>query len=175
VQLLLMAEVASDEEARLRELASELSGTGFRPLARMVKDARERWKRDRVSAERERKEALSRDSRIRLKAPAPDDERLPVLASIDEVLRNVAALEPPMRDLNGWPVEVRSRPPFALHELTADGANRAGSKNGRLPPPDLPLLTQHNRHTLAQEIEHHLALVDQTEEGERLVALVRVP
>ena len=174
VQMLLMAEVSTDDEVRLRDLACELSGSKARPLTTMLKEARERSKRDRTRSDRERREARSHDSRIRLPAPAADDERLPVLATIDEVLTNVVSPEPPMRDLNGWPVEVRSRPPFALHELTSDGSNTTESKNSRLPPPDIPLLTLHNRHTLAQEIERHLALVVETEDGERPVALQSV-
>jgi hypothetical protein len=58
-----------------------------------------------------------------------------------------------------------------LHELTAQGANQNEPANTRLPPPELPLLTKHDRYSLAHEIERHVEFTEETDKGPRPVAL----
>jgi hypothetical protein len=172
VSLLAIAELAPDEEQRLRDLVCRLSGVKARPLAARIKGAREKLARDRAQAARLRKDAESQDQRLRLPAPAPDAERLPVLRAIDEVLVNVAGPEPPMRNLDGHPVEIRCRPPFDLHELTACGANDEEPEDTRLPPPEFPLLTNHIKYTLGHEIERYIQFMLRNKDGtSRPVAL----
>ena len=55
VRLLLAADLAPDEEQRLRDIASNLSGVKARPLATMIKAARQRQQQSRIQAERERR------------------------------------------------------------------------------------------------------------------------
>ncbi len=108
-------------------------------------------------------------------APRPDAERLPVVRALDHVLREAQDDEPPMRDLDGRPVEVRTRQPLLLHELTGAGANATETAQARLPAPELPLLTAHDKVSLAHLIERYVAYVEKSARGrERLVALAPV-
>ena len=76
-----------------------------------------------------------------------------------------------MRDLGGLPVEVRSRLPLLLHELTSSGSNAEEGSDTRLPPPELPLLTPHDKFSLGHRIERHVEYVG---EDDRSVALPQV-
>ena len=67
-----------------------------------------------------------------------------------------------MRDLDGRPVEVRTRQPLLLHELTGAGANATETAQARLPAPELPLLTAHDKVSLAHLIERYVAYVEKS-------------
>jgi hypothetical protein len=123
VEHVLAADLDTDEQQRLLDLACERSGTGKRPMAAKLKAARAEQTKQRVRAERERKAAARTDPRVRLTAPLPDAELLPVARAIDEVLHGTDLAEPPTRDLELWPVEVRAREPFRLHGMTTTDAN----------------------------------------------------
>ena len=157
VCMLLVADVEPDEEQRLREKAGELAGVKARPLATKIKTARAKQAQERTAQEREIAEATNTTGRLRLPAPLSDGERLPIIQAIDEALCGVQEDEPPMRDMDGNPVEVRSRPPMLLHELTSIGANQEETKQTtRLPAPEMPLLSRHDRYSLAHEIERYI-------------------
>ena len=172
VQLLLQAEVAPDEEHALRELVRELTGLKARPLDAKIKAARKDHAKQQAKAEVERRASERTDKRLQVRAPFPDDERLPVLHLLDEVLGASNQPVPPVRDLDGHPVEVRCRPPMMLHELTSEGANQSETPKTRLPAPVLPLLTRHDRYSLAHEIEKHIEFTAESNAGPtRSVAL----
>jgi len=172
VKLLLAGDVAADEEQRLRDLVMERSGVRARPLGAKIKAALEEQKKRRAAEDRERHAAERADTRLRLPVPQPDDERLPVLRMLDEILGGVREAVPPMRDVEGRPVEVRCRMPMLVHELTSKGANADEATGTRLPPPELPLLSRHDKYSLSHEIERHVAFEMQTEkDGARPVAL----
>jgi hypothetical protein len=157
VKMLLDGDVEPDEEQRLRETAASLSGVKARPLGAKIKAARAEQARARTKEDRDRTAATRRDGRMRLCAPAQDDERLPIITAIDEVLCGIEEPEPPMRDMDGDPVEVRSRAPMLLHELTSIGANRAETtQTTRLPAPEMPLLSKHDKFSLAHMIERYI-------------------
>ena len=163
VGMLPVADLPADEEQRLRDLATKLSGVKARPLGAKIKQARAEQAQQHASAERDRETATRalNDRRTRLPVPPPDAERLPILEALDDLLRKVDAPEPPMRDLEGHPVEVRSRAPLMLHELTSGGSNQAEPEKARLPAPEMPLLTPHDRFSLEQMIERHIEFVDE--------------
>ncbi len=171
VRMALQSELAPDEEQTLRERAGHIGGVKARPLAAKLKAAREDHAQARAEATRQQHAAQRRDRRLRLPVPSPDAERLPVLRDLDEVLTGTDVPEPPMRDLDGHPVEVRSRPPMLLHELSAAGANQDEAPKTRLPPPALPLLTRHDRFSLAHAIEGYVEYVAESDEDIRPVAL----
>ena len=157
VRLLLQADVAPDEEHRLRDIASKLAKVGLRPISAKIKAARTEQARAEAGEARDRANATRMTGRVLLAAPAPDAERIPVIRSVDEVLCEVDEPEPPMRDMDGNPVEVRARPPMLMHELSSIGANQAETKaTTRLPAPEMPLLSQHDRFSLAHEIERYI-------------------
>ncbi len=172
VRMLLAADLEADSEQRLRDLATARSKVKARPLGAKIRAAREEHARQQAASEQEYAAATRLDRRVRLAVPAPDAERLPVLQSLDEVLSAVNQDEPPMRDLDGQPVEVRTRPPMTLHELTPGGANQHEGPQTRLPAPVLPLLTKHDRYSLAHVVERHIEFIQASEVGaERAVAL----
>jgi len=171
VRMAVNASLHPDEEIKLRDLTAELSGAKARPLNAALKAARARQAEQQAAAERERRAATRDQSRLQLPAPLPDAERLPVLRTLDEVLSGVTDPEPPMRDADGRPVEVRSRSPLFLHQLTSQGANDDEPDKTRLPPPELPLLTPHDRFSLAHEIERFIEFTTETKADVRSVAL----
>ena len=157
VKMLLRADVEPDHEQRLRDIAGKLAKVGVRPIAAKIKAARAEQSRAESCEARDRAQDHRPSGRALLTAPSPDAERLPVIDAIDEVLCGVDEVEPPMRDMDGNPVEVRARPPMLLHELTSIGANQAETKHTtRLPAPEMPLLSRHDRFSLAHEIERHI-------------------
>jgi hypothetical protein len=74
-----------------------------------------------------------------------DEPAEPVMLKWDSILLKVDKEEPPMRDVDGWPTEVRDRRPSGLRELTAAGVNDEEEETSRLPAPKLPLLSRHNK------------------------------
>ena len=156
VRMLLNAVVEPDEEQRLRDMAMRAAGVAARPLNAKLKAARGEQAAERDREARQRAEAKRTDRRLRLPVPPSDSERLPVLRAIDDVLCAVPEPEPPMRDLDGDPVEVRTRAPMLMHELTAGGSNRSDPEAARLPAPALPLLTKHDKFSFAHLLEQHI-------------------
>ena len=53
----------------------------------------------------------------------PNAEVLPIAGAIDDVLLASMLAEPPIRDLDRWPVEVRSREALRLHSMSAKDTN----------------------------------------------------
>jgi hypothetical protein len=75
-----------------------------------------------------------------------------------------------MRDIEDWPVHITCREVPSLHELTGAGSNAEEDKKSRLPAPKNYLLTKHDRFSLEHEIGDHISFVQETKDGERLVA-----
>ncbi len=172
IKMLPVSDIAPEDEQRLREMVSDRAKIKARPLGAKIKAARADQAKQSAAADQDYEAATRLDRRVRLPVPAPDAERLPVLQSLDEVLSSVNQDEPPMRDLDGHPVEVRARPPMMLHQLTSCGANQPETAQTRLPAPVLPLITRHDRYTLAHVVERHIEFVQTSEtEGDRAVAL----
>lgn len=169
---LLQADITTADEKKLKLLAGEMSGVKPKEINDTVKSARlEKARADREDAEN-RASAMRTDGRVRLTAPAVDNERLPILRAIDEVFCGVREPEPPMRNLEGVPTEVRVRAPTHLHALASTGSNQdepAGTS--RLPAPEMPLLSAHDSTTLAHVVERHIEFVKTTKFGPVPVAL----
>ena len=169
VRLLLAADLAPEEEQRLRDLACGLSHTRSRPLAAKIKAARQQQEQQRAQAERERRAAERTDPRPQVPAPSPDAPWLPQMQVLNEVLGASREPEPPMRDIDGVVTEVRVRRIPDMHALTSLGANQEETEDTRLPPPSQPALTRLNEMELAELIERHIEYVD--EKTGRLVHL----
>lgn len=171
-RLLLTAELPPGDAEPLYDAACHKSGLGKRAIAAAVSAARARHAEGRAREKEQQRAAERIDQRLRMLAPRPDAERLPIVRALDHVLREARDDEPPMRDLDGRPVEVRSRQPLMLHQLTGAGANATESNEDRVPPPELPLLTPHDNVSLAHLVERHVEYFDRTDRGtERPVAL----
>jgi hypothetical protein len=107
---------------------------------------------------------------VRLAAIQPDAEAGPVMKLLDDVLSSIDAAEPPMRDVEGWPVEIQCRETAGLQELSSDGANDRDDEKSRLPPPKNFLLTKHDKESLEILIGDHVEFIRKTKKDERAVA-----
>jgi hypothetical protein len=123
-----------------------------------------------AAAQAIRDKAAAESTRARIEGISPDDEIGPIMKSLDDVLSRIDAREPPMRDAEGWPVEVQCRESVGLHELTAEDANAEESPKSRLASPKHFLLTRHDRESLEIEWGDHLCFPQKTKDGERYVA-----
>jgi hypothetical protein len=123
VRVVLAADLDEAEIEELRNAAHELSGIGKRALDAKLKHARQEQARHQAQAERKRRSAERQDPRPYLAAPLTDDERVPIVTSIDDVLSNQCRPDPPMRDAEGRPTDARCRVPTMLHEMLADDTN----------------------------------------------------
>jgi hypothetical protein len=163
VDMLPHAEVNETEDDNLRGIACKLDpDTKRRPLNARIKTSQREHKRQLVAENQERRDAERTDRRVRLTAPFEDDEKIPVLRKLDEILGAVDGPEPPMRNLDGWPIEVRSRPPMPslFHTLTAADTNsEIDPTTKRLPPPDLPLITLHDEYSMVMLVEQNVEYV----------------
>ena len=171
LRLLPLAALEPDEETQLRDLVCELARVKVRPLDQRIKRGKDERARQQAAAERSRRAAERTDPRPRRPAPSIEDERLPVLTDLDAILVAVADPEPPMRDVEGRPTEVKVRRPLGLHALSEAGSNDGEPGDKRLPPPELPLPTPYDDFSLAHLIERHVEYAEMTDEAERIVAL----
>jgi hypothetical protein len=142
VRLVLASDLDEAEIEELRNVAHEISDIGKRPLDAKLKHARQEQAGHQVLAERERRSAERQDPRPYLAAPLTDDERVPVIISIDDVLGKQRGPEPPMRDAEGCPTDARCRVPIMLHEMLSTGAN-TGEPDETDPPASTGNATPH--------------------------------
>jgi hypothetical protein len=117
VNFVVAGDLDEDEVERLRDVVSNRTGIGKRALNAKLKRARQEHVARQSRGERERRLADRTDPRPRLAAPPPDAERLPILTAIDDVLAGLQQSEPPMRDAEGCPTEIRCRAPIMLYAL----------------------------------------------------------
>ena len=161
------------DEQLLVRMVAKLSGSGVRAVEKMLKEARQQKRNKRSEAKRQSR-ATDSKKKATLPAPFPDAEIGPEMAAWDSILSNVNALEPPMRDLSGWPVRVLEREPLgALHELTSISANDDEAELSRLPPPKQILLTPHDQFSVELEIGKHITFLKETKHGEVSVGPAR--
>ncbi len=165
VKMMAQADLADDEEGHLKDKIVQKTGTKLRPLASMLKAARGEHARTRAEERTAARAASNNDRRVHLPAPAADAERTPVMLALDEVLGQTGEDEPPMRNLDGHPVEVRDRAPSSLHELTSEGSNQNEAQKTRLPPPAMPLLSAHDKYSMAHLVEKYIGYEAVTEQG----------
>jgi hypothetical protein len=118
VNFVLAGDLDEDEVERLRDVVSNRTGIGKRALNAKLKRGRQEDAARLAGEERERRLAERTDPRPRLAAPLPDAERLPILTAVDDVLAGLQESEPPMRDAEGCPTEVRCRAPIMLYALS---------------------------------------------------------
>jgi hypothetical protein len=160
VRLVANADLNAAESEAIRDRVAQLSGVNKRTLERTLKAFRDKQAERTEQAECDRKAAERRDPRPQINAPAPDAEWIPQMDVLNDVLGTSTAPEPPMRDLDGAMTQVRSRPVWGLHTLTARGSNQEETEETRLPAPEQPLLTRLDDVGLAELIERHVEYVD---------------
>jgi uncharacterized protein YheU (UPF0270 family) len=128
------AEMEPDEMARFAESVAKKSGV-------KITAVKARMKTTRREVDRAAHEATNVEGRILRPRPDQDEELLPTVMFLDNVLARDQAEEPPMRNPEGELVEVQSRKPWSLHLLTADGTNVDGTDAEAIAaPPELALV-----------------------------------
>ena len=166
-RLIARADVDADDRKRLCKLAGARSGGGTRVAEKMVAEA---LAEQRKAAAQERREGnLLSSNKPRLPRPAPDAEAKPVMEAWDDILVHADVPEPPMRDVEGWPVAIQQREIAGLHELTASGSNDEEDTKTRLPSPKNFLLTKHDVYSLEIELSDYVTFVEETADGDRAV------
>jgi hypothetical protein len=138
IRLVLPADLHTDEIERLRDIASNRSGIGKRALDAKLKRARQEQAQRQAQESRERRIAERRDPRPQIPAPPADAPWLPQMQVLNDVLGKSREPEPPMRDVEGFVVQVRVRRLPKMHLLTARGSNQCDTDETRLPAPEQP-------------------------------------
>jgi hypothetical protein len=128
VRLVLAGDLAEDAIERLRNIASRISGAGKRSLDAKLKRARQESGATTAREERERRFAERRDPRPQIPLPPPDAEWLPQMRALNDVLGASRAPEPPMRNVDTFVAELRSKSIPSLHLLTTRGVNPDDTK-----------------------------------------------
>jgi hypothetical protein len=140
------------------------SGGGVRVVEKMLKEARREKRQKQADAERQARAAMC--AKTMLPASPSDAEIGPEMRKWDAILSGVKALEPPMRDLSGWPVRIQVREPVgARPELTSKSAND-DDELSRLPPPKQTLLTRHDVYSVEHEIGRYITFLRETDAGD---------
>ena len=124
VRLVLAGDLGEDAIERLRNIASKISGAGRRSLDAKLKRARQERAATIACEESERRFAERRDPRPQIPLPPPDAEWLPQMRVLNDVLGTSRAPEPPMRNVDTFVAELRSKSIPSLHLLTTRGVNR---------------------------------------------------
>jgi Bifunctional DNA primase/polymerase, N-terminal len=168
VRLAMDADLDAAQAKLLAKAAGAQSGAGAKLAEKMLDEARAQ--RREAAAQAIRDKAAAESTRERIEGIFADDEIGPILRLLDDILSRVDAPEPPMRDAEGWPVEVQCRQSAGLHKLTAEGANAEESAKSRLASPKHFLLTRHEKESLEIEWGDHLCFVQKTKDGEHYVA-----
>jgi hypothetical protein len=153
--ILAMTDMEADEHADFVATVAKKAGIRVQAVnARIAKERREREKANRKTAL-----ASSGDGRLTKPRPAFDGELLPTTKFLDEVLASDQREEPPMRDASGNLVEVRVQEPWALHLLTADGANAAVEDAETMKAPAEPGLVQLTPTGVKMLVERYVCFV----------------
>ncbi len=169
-----MADLSGLERSRFRQALILRFGLGVRETDRRIREAEavESATDAQVhAAEQQRQRETTGDLRPQLRVPKQNAPVLVQITVLNDVLAQVVAAEPPMRDEDGYLTEVHARRVAGMHELTALGANDGDAESGRLPAPEQLLLTRLNEIGVAELIEQHIDYVDGKGRSVRLPAI----
>jgi hypothetical protein len=123
VQCALVADLDACEAEKLRDGASNKSGTGKRALDRKLSAARKAAAARQAEEDRARRLAERQDPRPRLAVPPIDAEFTPHMATLNDVLGRDRSAEPPTRNTDGSVAMARELRALSLHALTSKGIN----------------------------------------------------
>jgi hypothetical protein len=100
-RMVVMAAVDAEEMEELRRLASKLSGCGVNTVKSALKAAQAEYAKKQAEARRKALRTFRQDPRVALPVPQFDDERLPVMKTLNEILGSVKLPVPPLRNIDG--------------------------------------------------------------------------
>ncbi len=139
----------------LRLLAAKKSGLGKRELSARLKEARRKHLAEQAQAARKRRLRERKDPRPRIAVPAVDQDWLPQVEIVNDVLGASKASKPPTRNIDGTMTRARK---LSLPNLHAFAHSEPGSND--LPAPEQWMLRQMNEIETAELIERHIDYVD---------------
>ena len=173
IKVILAADINASEEDQLLELVRDLTGIGKRPLKADLKRARGEAARERAEERAER--GAASDRRVTKRAPLPDEERLPVVSAIEEVL---GAERPStiFKNVLGNVVHVAQQQSALLHVLTSETAAGGVHADMFAPAPASPLIVVHSTESMREVIERRIRYLQDSEDGgpPRVVSLPEV-
>jgi hypothetical protein len=158
IRVMLGAVLTDADEDQLLGLVHRLTGIGKRPLKADMKRAKGEAKRERAQerAEREGKE----DNRVERRAPCPDEERAPIVADIESVLR----AERPVavfQNVAGEVVRVAKHRSQLLHLITSETAAGGAHADMFAPAPESPLIVPHTTDSIREVVEQRIRYMQQ--------------
>jgi hypothetical protein len=156
IELAMTADLDEGELEHLRIFAAEKSELGRRALNILLKAARVKKAIQRAQDLRARQLAERQDPRPRIAVPGTDQDWLPQIAIINDVLGISSASKPPTRDIDGTITRARK---LSLPNLHAFAHSEPGSND--LPAPEQWTLRQMNEMEVAELIEQHIDYVDE--------------
>ena len=131
ISMIADAEIDPLEEERLKNLVyARAKGTKPKPLGAQIKTVRADADKQRKEEARQRQQASRTNQRVRMPAPRLSSERLPIITAVDEVLADDPSEQPPMRNDENMPTELRCHPLAFLHDFQQDNANYEESADG---------------------------------------------
>ncbi len=157
-----ITELSGLERSRFRLVLIRRLGLGARETDRRIREAEsvETAKDAEAHAkERKRQRESTGDLRPQLRVPEQDAPIREQVAILNNVMAQVVAAEPPMRDEDGYLAEVHARRVLGMHELTSRGANDEAEPD-RLPAPEHLLLNRLNEIDAAELVEQHIDYAD---------------
>ena len=118
VRLATGADIDEVELTELRQLAKELSGAGLHAINAVLKAAQKQHAAQQAQAARTQHAALRQDPRPLIRAPFPSDPWLPQMEVLNEAIRAVVAIMPPVRNIDGDATRVRRLSVANMHAFS---------------------------------------------------------
>src|SRR6266478_4948389 len=145
------ADLDDGELETLRNFVAEKSELGRRTLNALFKAAQAKKAEQRAKEQRARQMAARRDPRPRIAVPAIDQDWLPQVEIVNDVLGASKASKPPTRNIDGTMTRARK---LSLPNLHAFAHSEPGRND--LPAPEQWMLRQMNEIEIAELIERHI-------------------
>ena len=155
IELAMTADLDDGELEHLRNFAAEKSELGRRAINALFKAARTKKAAQRAQELRARQLAERLDPRPRIAVPDVDQDWLPQVAIINDVLGASSASEPPTRNIDGTVTRARKLSLPSLHAFA-----RTEAETNDLPAPEQWTLRRMNDIEVAELIEQHIDYVD---------------
>ena len=169
-RLAVAADLDRVELAELRQLANELSGIGLRVIDTTLKAARQQQAEQETKSTRDWQAALRQDPRPAIRAPSSDEQWTPQMGVLNEIIGGIAAVMPPVRDVDGDIVGVRKLPVPNMHAFTPSEVNIEPGEEApkdKPPPPEQWVICKMSEMEVAEMIEQHIDYFAEDKNGNR--------
>ena len=171
VAILAQAVLEDDEVDGFAKFVAEKTKAGIRPV-------RARFKKEHAEREAKARKAsmdAKADGRMIRPRPESDRELLPEVTFLDGLLANDSSEEPPMRNASRALVRVEEKEPWALHQLTSDGANADDEPTDAMKPPTEPVLVALTPICLELLLEQYVGWIKYKKDGGAYFAALPMP